>query len=198
MVSVKKAHTLMVDNFEELEVDKVFKDIREKVVNARTKMLKQIDTTMTEVYWYVGKTTSEIYNNSSDGTYGKRIIDALSQKLTKEFGSGFSSVSIRRMRRFYEYYPNWSTVSTELSWAHYQELIRIERKDERDFCELETKKSNWGCRELRRQINTKLYDRYLISPNKKLIMDESKKGLIEKQPEELLKSPYIFEFAGLK
>lgn len=120
------------------------------------------------------------------------------KKLTKEFGSGFSSVSIRRMRRFYEYYPNWSTVSTELSWAHYQELIRIERKDERDFYELETKKSNWGCRELRLQINTKLYDRYLISPNKKLIMDESKKGLIEKQPEELLKSPYIFEFAGLK
>lgn len=120
------------------------------------------------------------------------------KKLTKEFGSGFSSASIRRMRRFYEYYPNWSTVSTELSWAHYQELIRIERKDERDFYELETKKSNWGCRELRLQINTKLYDRYLISPNKKLIMDESKKGLIEKQPEELLKSPYIFEFAGLK
>lgn len=120
------------------------------------------------------------------------------KKLTKEFGSGFSSVSIRRMRRFYEYYPNWSTVSTELSWAHYQELIRIEKKDERDFYELETKKSNWGCRELRLQINTKLYDRYLISPNKKLIMDESKKGLIEKQPEELLKSPYIFEFAGLK
>ena len=83
MVSVKKAHTLMLDNFEELEVDKVFKDIREKVVNARTKMLKQIDTTMTEVYWYVGKTTSEIYNNSSDGTYGKRIIDALSQKINK-------------------------------------------------------------------------------------------------------------------
>lgn len=60
------------------------------------------------------------------------------KKLTKEFGSGFSSVSIRRMRRFYEYYPNWSTVSTELSWAHYQELIRIEKKDERDFYELET------------------------------------------------------------
>lgn len=86
---MKKAHTLMLDNFEELEVDKVFKDIREKVVNARTKMLKQIDTTMTEVYWYVGKTTSEIYNNSSDGTYGKRIIDALSQKINKRIWQWF-------------------------------------------------------------------------------------------------------------
>lgn len=195
---MKEIKKFELDEYEKLEVDRVFKDIKEKVVNARSKMLKQIDTTMTEVYWYVGKTISEIYESSSDGTYGKKIIEAVSSKLTNEFGSGFPQVSIRRMRRFYEYYPNWSTVSTELSWAHYQELIRIDRKEEREFYELESRKSNWGCRELRRQINTKLYDRYLISPNKKLVMDESKKGLIEKQPEELLKSPYIFEFAGLK
>ena len=43
-----------------------------------------------------------------------------------------------------------------------------------------------------------MYDRYLISPDKDKIIEESKKGLIEKQPEELLKNPYIFEFAGLK
>jgi len=85
-----------------------------------------------------------------------------------------------------------------LSWAHFQELIRIDRKEERDFYERESIKSNWGCRELRRQINTKLYDRFLISPDKNKIIEESQKGLIEKQPEELLKTPYIFEFAGLK
>ncbi|MBS5778666.1 MAG: hypothetical protein KIC82_04385 [Acholeplasma sp.] len=50
------------------------------------------------------------------------------KKLTNKFGNGFSTVSIRRMCRFYEYYPNWSTVSTKLSWAHFQKLIRIERK----------------------------------------------------------------------
>ena len=71
----------------------------------------------------------------------------LSERLTNEFGSGFSPVSIRRMRRFYEYYPIWSTVSTELSWSHFQELIKIDRKAERDFYEQESIKSNWGCRE---------------------------------------------------
>ena len=40
--------------------------------------------------------------------------------------------------------------------------------------------------------------RYLISPDKDRIIEESRKGLIEKHPEELLKNPYIFEFAGLK
>lgn len=195
---MNKDNNLVLNDNEISKVDVIYKDIKEKIKNARSKMLKQIDTTMIEVYWYVGKITSELYNNSSDGTYGKRIIEALSKKLTNEFGNGFSAVSIRRMRRFYEYYPNWSAVPTELSWTHFQELIRIERKEERDFYQTEFIKSNWGYRELGRQINTKLYDRYLISPDKNLIMVESKKGEIEKQPEELLKSPYIFEFAGLK
>ncbi len=61
----------------------------------------------------------------------KKIIEALSIKLSNEFGSVFSPVSIRRMRKLYEIYPIWSAVSTELSWAHFQELIKI-IKDEKD------------------------------------------------------------------
>ncbi len=181
-----------------VDIENIYQDIRNKIILAREKMFKHIDTTMTEVYWYVGKITYELSENSTKASYGKNVINVLSNRLTNEFGNGFSPVSLRRMRRFYEFYPIWSTVSTELSWAHFQELIRIDRKEERDFYEQETIKSNWGCRELRRQINTKLYDRYIISPDKNLIIEESKKGLIEKQPEELLKTPYIFEFAGLK
>ena len=196
---MEKENKILINNNNELtNVENIYQDIRNKIIVAREKMFKHIDSTMTEVYWYVGKITYELSENSTKASYGKKIIDALSIKLTNEFGSGFSSVSIRRMRRFYEMYPIWSTVSTELSWAHFQELIKIDRKEERDFYEAESIKSNWGCRELRRQINTKLYDRYLISPDKNLIIEDSKKGLIEKQPEELLKTPYIFEFAGLK
>lgn len=196
---MKKENEMTVNNENELiGVENIYQDIRNKIILAREKMFKHIDNTMTEVYWYVGKITYELSENSTKASYGKKIIDVLSSKLTKEFGSGFSSVSIRRMRRFYEMYPIWSTVSTELSWAHFQELIKIDRKEERDFYELESIKSNWGCRELRRQINTKLYDRYLISPDKNMIINEAKKGIIEREPEEILKSPYIFEFAGLK
>ncbi|HBD05802.1 MAG TPA: DUF1016 domain-containing protein, partial [Firmicutes bacterium] len=181
-----------------VDIKNIYQDIRNKIIRAREKIFKHIDITMTEVYWYVGKITYELSEKSTKASYGKRTIDILSNKLMNEFGSGFSPVSIRRMRRFYELYPIWPTVSTELSWAHFQELIRIDRKEERDFYEVESIKANWGCRELRRQINIKLYDRYLVSPDKSLIMKESKKGLIERQPEEILKSPYIFEFAGLK
>ena len=111
-----------------IDIEDIYKDIKEKIITDWAKMLKHIDTTMIEVYWYVGKITSELFDNATDKSYGKKIVESLSNKLTKEFGSGFSSVSIRRMRRFYEMYPIWSTVSTELSWAHFQELISIEKK----------------------------------------------------------------------
>ena len=166
------------DDDELTAIEDVYQDIRSKIITAKEKVLKHIDTTMTEVYWYVGKITYELSENSTKASYGKKVIDILSSKLTNEFGSGFSSVSIRRMRRFYEMYPIWSTVSTKLTWAHYQELIRIDRKEKREFYKEESIKSNWGCRELRRQINTKLYDRYLISPNKNKIMESSKQGFI--------------------
>lgn len=100
-------------NNELIDIEPIYKDIKSKIIEARGKMLKHIDTTMTEVYWYVGKIASELlYGNSN---YGKQIVESLSKKLTKEFGSGFSSVSIRRMCRFYRYFSNWSAVPTELS-----------------------------------------------------------------------------------
>lgn len=144
-----------------IDIEELYLDIKDKILSARSKMLKSIDTTMVEVYWYIGKITYELSENSTKASYGKKIIDELSSKLITEFGNGFSPVSIRRMRRFYEAYPIWSAVPTELSWAHFQELIKVDREEERKFYELEAIKSNWGYRELGRQINTKLYDRYL-------------------------------------
>ena len=129
-------------NKELIDIENIYKDIKEKIIVARCKMLKHIDTTMTEVYWYVGKITYELSNNSTKASYGKQIIDALSSRLANEFGSGFSPVSIRRMRKFYEIYPIWSAVPTELSWSHFQELIRVDRKEEREFYETEAIKAN--------------------------------------------------------
>ena len=80
---MKKDNSLILNDNEISEVDVIYKNIKEKVINARSKMLKQIDTTMIEVYWYVGKITSDLYSNSSDGTYGKRIIEALSKKINR-------------------------------------------------------------------------------------------------------------------
>ena len=133
-----------------MDIESIYKDIKEKIITARSKMLEHIDTTMTEVYWYVGKITYELSNNSTKASYGKQMVDLLSSRLTDEFGGVFSSVSIRCMRKFYEIYPIWQAVPIGLSWSHFQELIRVNRKEEREFYENEAIKSNWGYRKLGR------------------------------------------------
>ena len=55
-----------------MDVENIYSDIKEKILIARSKMLKHIDTTMTEVYWYVGKITYELSENSTKASYGKK------------------------------------------------------------------------------------------------------------------------------
>ena len=68
----------------------------------------------------------EIQQGDERAGLGDAVLDKLSQKLTNEFGKGFSSRNLRTMRKFYLMYPIWKTVSAKLSWSHYLELIKIE------------------------------------------------------------------------
>ena len=98
-----------------LDIQPIYEDIRDRIYEARRKIYKHIDNSATEINWYVGKIASELLGDNKRADYGKQIVEALSQKLQTEFGSGFAPVSIRRMRRFYDYFPFWSAVPTELS-----------------------------------------------------------------------------------
>lgn len=90
-------------------------------------------------------------------------MEKLSERLTKEFGKGFSSRNLRTMRKFYLMYPIWKTVSVKLSWSHYLELIKIEEENKRNFYLKEAINSRWSVRELQRQKNSLLYERLALS-----------------------------------
>ena len=96
---------------------------------------------------------------------GTIISSLLSEKLTNEFGSGFSLSGLYNMRLFYNRYKNFQPLAGNLSWSHYCYLIYIEDDYERSFYEKECINSNWSVRELKRQINTCLYERILLSKN---------------------------------
>ena len=76
-----------------------------------------------------------IQQENERANYGEAVLEKLSEKLTKEFGKGFSSRNLRTMRKFYLTYPIWKTVSSKLSWSHYLELIKIEENKKRFLCE---------------------------------------------------------------
>ena len=129
-------------------------------------------------------------------TYSILLLVAL--EIEKEFGSGFSVRQLERARQFYRTYPIASAVRTQLNWYQYRLLIQIDDKDKREYYELESANNNWTGRELERQINSGLYERLLLSNDKKAVLEVARKERIPESPTEIIKDPMVLEFLGLR
>ncbi len=187
--------------------------------SARQQILRTVNKTMVITYFEIGRMIVEEEQNGKErADYGKSILKELSKVLTKEFGKGFSVYNLERMRKFYFTYKNRNiendisaTMSRkskteisatvlrnfELSWSHYLTLIRMDNENERKFYEIESAKNNWSVRELKRQYDTALYTRLVLSRNKEKIKELSTKGQVIEKPKDTIKDPYILEFIGL-
>ncbi len=85
-----------------------------------------------------------------------------------------------------------------LSWSHYVFLCRITNTSERSFYEIETVQNHWSLAELERQFNASLYERLVLSRNKKKAKELGLKGQVVERPEDAIKQPFILEFLGLR
>ena len=104
------------------------------------------------------------------------------------------------MRRFYQTYQIQQTPSVKLSWSHYCELLSISDANKRSFYEKEAVNANWSVRELKRQIESSLFERLLLSSgdaNKEKVMSLATKGVEIAKPSDIIRDPYVFEFLGL-
>ncbi len=182
----------------------ILSDIRELLQTARLSVVKQVNNVMVLTYFKIGKRiVEEEQKGNKRANYGEKLLLELSDKLTKEFGKGFSVTNLKQMRIFYLSYkdrmPIGQTVSDQfnLSWSHYLKLMRIDDEQERNFYEIETEKNNWSVRELQRQFDSALYTRLALSRNKKKVLELSKKGQVINNPQDVIKDPYVLEFVGL-
>lgn len=179
----------------------VFKSIKEIMFQARRELAQTVNTTLVKVYWEIGRTIVEDEQNHLDrAEYGQALIKDLSKELTKEFGKGFSRSNLQNMRKLFLTYPKSQTLSGKLSWSHYCELLSISDDKKRSFYEKESMNSKWSVRELKRQVNTSLYERLLLSQgnhNKEKVLDLALKGNEITRPEDIVKDPYVFEFLGI-
>ena len=160
----------------EFEVNELFSSIKELVINSRSKVYRAVNQEMLNLYWNIGKMLSSIQRGSIRAAYGEQIIASVSKLLTEEFGNGFSIQNLRKMRHFYRVFQIRSTLSSELSWSHYVEIIKIDNELKRNFYIQECINSNWSVRELERQIDSLLYERLALSSNKDKVLELSKKG----------------------
>lgn len=180
--------------------NRLFNKVSELLKAAQNTVLQTINTTMVETYFEIGKMIVEEEQQGEErAKYGNQLITELSKKLSSDFGKGFSSTNIKQMRSFYIFYSKSQTVSDQfkLSWSHYLFLMRMDDENERNFYEIESIKSNWSFRELKRQFNSALYTRLALSWDKKQINELARQGLVLEKPKDAIKDPYILEFIGL-
>ena len=198
----------MTDQFEkgqfmlEKASEQMIKEITNLVNETKSKLRSEINNSIIYVYWNIGRiivSNENEHNNRLE--YGKEVLKGSSRKLTKYLGKGYSYTNLKYMRIFYKTYPNYDDISSELSWTHYTELVIIKDDAKRKFYEKECINCNWSVRELKRQLETSLFERLLLSDgkaNKEKVLELSKKGQFINEPSDLIKEPYVFEFLGIK
>lgn len=176
-------------------------EIRELLENARKNVAQQVNTQLLTTYWNIGRIIVEYeQQNQIRADYGKQTLRELSKELTREFGKGFSRSNLQNMRAFYLAYEKCQTVSGKLSWSHYCELLSITDENKRSFYEKESINSGWSVRELKRQIDSSLYEQLLLSggdANKEKVLSLAQKGIEINQPADIIRDPYVFEFLGV-
>lgn len=121
------------------------------------------------------------------------ITKELSIRLTTVFGKGFSKRNLERMRKFYLCYPIATTLSSQLSWSHYLELIKIEDDAKRNFY-MNVLILIGMLENLQR--TTLLYERVYNAKDKNKILEISNKGFIVNEPKDTIKDPFVLEFFG--
>ena len=174
-------------------------DIKQILAQARQKSYQAINSAMVEAYWKIGeKIVLEEQQGKDRAEYGKEIIKLASKELTLEFGKGFSPRTLWEIRQFYLCFPQQQivrTLSAQLSWSHFQRVLRVNDENARIYYLTEAAQNTWSIRTLDRNISTLYYQRLLSSQNKETIEKEA-----ENKPNEIfdfIKNPTVLEFLNL-
>ncbi len=174
-------------------------EIKEIIQKSKQQAVRSVEFFRVQMYWMLGE---RIFREEQQGKdradYGSYLIRNLAEQIEPEFGSGFSYRQLNWFRQFYRTYPIVNALRSQLNWFQYRLLIQVDDNDKREYYELETVKNNWTGRELERQINSGLYERLLLSNDKKSVLAVAKNERIPESPKEIIKDPMILEFLGFE
>lgn len=181
--------------------------------------------------WLIGRRiVEEEQQGKARADYGKHIIELASKSLTEEFGRGFSETQVRNYRKFYLAFSNLQIQQTapaefksrlasiqqtapaesisdgivlpvQLSWSHYERLIRVADPEARMWYMQEAATQQWDYRTLKRNIDSQYYYRLNQTPEVKRqeVVDEMHRltADYEKEKSTFVKNPMLVEFLGL-
>ena len=180
-------------------------DLRQIIEQARGRVAATVNSELTMMYWHIGERINRDVLGNQRAEYGKQIVSTVSRQLQEEYGTkGFDEKNIRRMMQFAQIMPDVQivvTLSRQLSWSHFVEVISLNDELQREFYLTLAASEKWSIRQLRKEIDSMLYERTAISGKPDTLIKQELSQLREENvlsPDLVFKSPYFLEFTGLK
>ena len=165
---------------------------------AKEKAALAINSELLDANWQTGRYIVEFeQGGNAKARYGEQLITNLAKDLTRLKGRGFSRSNLIYMRKLYLTFPKSETLSHQLTWSHYFELLKCDDELEMQFYMKECIKEGWKVRELKRQINSSLYQRLALSTDKAGVLALANEGHQVLSASDIIHDPYVLEFTGL-
>ena len=109
-------------------------ELAELIRQARQQAVRAVDAIQVQTCWEVGRHIVEFeQGGQARAAYGKKLLANLANGLTAEFGKGFDERNLRHMRAFYQAFPIWNALRSELSWTHYRSLLKVDSDSARQW-----------------------------------------------------------------
>ena len=179
-------------------------DLRELILSARQTVARGVNAALVLLHWQIGRRIHQDILKAKRAEYGEEIVPTLSAQLTPEFGDGFSKRNLFRMVQFAEAFPEQqivATLSKELGWSHFVELLPLKKHLQRDFYAEMCRVERWSVRLLRQKIGGMLYERTALSKKPAKLAELELQHLRAEDkltPDLVFRDPYLLDFLGLK
>ena len=184
---------------------KLYRSIRKVIEQAQGFVSIAANTALVKHNWEIGRLIVEDeLGGKRKAEYGKTQLASLANRLTMEYGNGYTLTNLKYMRQFYLAFPIGHALRDELSWTHYRILMRVADEKARIWYMNECVACGWGTRELDRQVSTQAYARLLSAANPdrrrkrqevpNTPLPEIPKSLV---PADFIRNPMMLEFLSL-
>lgn len=178
-------------------------ELRGLIEQARQHVAQTANSTLTMLYWHVGRRIQAQVLHDGRADYGAQILATLSQELVRDYGKGFNASALTRMVKFAEVFPDEpivATLSQELSWSHFIDLLPLKQPLEREYYAEMCRIERWSVRTLRERIGSQLYLRTAIAKKPEAVVQAEISHLRvggQVTPDMVFRDPYMLDFLGL-
>jgi predicted nuclease of restriction endonuclease-like (RecB) superfamily len=171
----------------------LFNELSQLIEQSRRYIAVQANSTLTMLFWQIGKRINENILQNKRADYGKQIVVTVARQLEDAYGKNFTERNVRRMMQFAEQFSDIEILSplvTKLSWTHFIILNSVKNPEARFFYANLAFSENFTKRDLENKIATKTFERTEIANAQISVQSEI--------PFNTFKDPYILDFLNLK